>query len=44
LGLSIVKKIVEMHGGKVTVQSIKGKGSTFSFSIPIDRQIVEAVK
>ncbi len=44
LGLSIVKKIVEIHGGKVWVQSKKGKGSTFSFSIPIESPIAEAVK
>ncbi len=35
LGLAIVKKIVEIHGGKVWVKSEHGKGSTFSFSVPI---------
>ena len=34
LGLPIVKQIVEMHGGKVTVESEAGAGSTFSFTIP----------
>ena len=34
LGLWIVKKLVEGHGGKVWVKSSLGKGSTFSFSLP----------
>ncbi len=35
LGLSIVKAIVEMHGGVVGVQSSKGIGTTFWFRIPL---------
>jgi signal transduction histidine kinase len=35
LGLSITKKFVEMHGGRVSVESELGKGSTFSISIPL---------
>lgn len=34
IGLAIVKKIAEAHGGSVHVESEKGKGATFYFSIP----------
>jgi two-component system phosphate regulon sensor histidine kinase PhoR len=35
MGLAIAKHIVEAHGGSIRVQSEEGKGSTFSFSIPL---------
>ncbi len=34
LGLAITHHLVDMHGGKIWVESEKGHGSTFSFSIP----------
>jgi len=34
LGLTIVKKIIEKHGGRVDVKSSLGEGSTFSFILP----------
>jgi len=41
LGLSITKQLVELHGGKLWVESESGKGSTFIFSIPLDKSKLE---
>jgi two-component system phosphate regulon sensor histidine kinase PhoR len=38
IGLSIVKHIVEAHGGRVLVQSEPGKGSRFTIEIPIKNE------
>jgi two-component system, cell cycle sensor histidine kinase PleC len=37
LGLTITKKMVKLHGGKIRAQSTLGQGTTFSFTIPISK-------
>ena len=37
LGLAIVQKITDAHGGRIEVESVPGKGSTFTFFLPVDR-------
>ena len=37
LGLSLVRSFVEMHGGKVLVDSVVGKGTTVTCEFPIDQ-------
>ena len=39
LGLALARRFVELHGGRLTLESVPGHGSTFTFDLPLDRGI-----
>jgi signal transduction histidine kinase len=41
LGLSVAKVMIEMHGGRIWAESEEGKGSTFSFILPVNASRAE---
>ncbi|HEV2012183.1 MAG TPA: GAF domain-containing sensor histidine kinase [Candidatus Limnocylindria bacterium] len=43
LGLTLAKRFVELHGGRIWVESAVGTGSTFSFAIPVERPVTVVV-
>jgi len=43
LGLTLAKKLVELQGGRIWLESEVGKGSTFSFALPFMKRIESAV-
>jgi signal transduction histidine kinase len=42
LGLSVAKVMVELHGGRIWAESVKGRGSNFTFLLPIKSSQVDA--
>jgi signal transduction histidine kinase len=37
-GLAICKRLMEAHGGAITCQTVEGKGTTFTLTLPIEKK------
>jgi PAS domain S-box-containing protein len=44
IGLTVVKKIIEMYGGRIFVESEVGNGTTFLFTLPKEKKVVKDAK
>ncbi len=44
IGLNLAKEMVQLHNGTIRVESVKGKGSTFIVSLPLDQTLDEEVE
>ena len=42
VGLFLAKKVITSHGGDVLFESVEGKGSTFGFTLPVEKLIVKS--
>jgi signal transduction histidine kinase len=43
LGLPLSRKFIELHGGRLWVESESGAGSTFRFTLPVSQRVEEPV-